>query len=366
MTRILFVVLAGLLTATGAGAQPIHGHPQKSAYASPAEWPHVSTQGHWKATNVLGHTHIQGRLPLYAEHATGRLEIPLEFVLFHTNGRLAQVSSPLGWVRWNVGPSYNPYPNIAGNPTGVVVVTGTLIIDPANATGTQAGPTWWNPHGWTSVSVTARTEFSDGSFTKTTLAFPMFSTRNPSASIVVPGENTSLMLRSELVPHAPRDAMGNGWGAMITEFKDYIPIAPMAAGEVWNPPVHMYSYAALPDLQNGTKDRRLNPDLHNGVVGTQITSPFSFDANFSGIGLHKFSFIWDKTIGDVAPAGIQPNQEGSALLVVTVGVGDGPAPPPPPPPVDPCLTKVQVVATIPAGVTVVWPLDSRGCALVVQ
>ena len=85
-----------------------------------------------------------------------------------------------------------------------------------------------------------------------------------------------------------------------------------------------------------TLDRRLDPDLHNGIVGQEITSPFTFDTRLSGPGAHKFSFIWDARTGDLPPPEFGPNGQADALLVVSVTVADGPVisptlPPPPPP-----------------------------------
>jgi hypothetical protein len=50
----------------------IHGHPQKSDYLSPSEWPTISAQGHWKPSitpevPTIGHMHIDVTCPMYAE-----------------------------------------------------------------------------------------------------------------------------------------------------------------------------------------------------------------------------------------------------------------------------------------------------------
>ena len=47
-----------------------------------------------------------------------------------------------------------------------------------------------------------------------------------------------------------------------------------------------------------------------------------FDSNISGLGTHRFSFIWDKKVGDAPPEGVAQNQQASSLLVVRVTVGD--------------------------------------------
>lgn len=69
--RVIALVVALLVPATVA-AQPIQNHPQKAAYATPLEWPVVSSQIHWRApgtgglAGVSSHTHMDCQFPLYA------------------------------------------------------------------------------------------------------------------------------------------------------------------------------------------------------------------------------------------------------------------------------------------------------------
>ncbi len=122
----------------------------------------------------------------------------------------------------------------------------------------------------------ARTQFPDGTQTDTELSVPFYSMLHPEVPEQGVPENGGIPLR------AACSATGN-WGAMITEFHDYIPIAPMGLGEVWNPKVFAYSYGVAPGV-TGTLDRRLDPDLHNGIVGQEITSPFTFDTTVQRTG----------------------------------------------------------------------------------
>jgi hypothetical protein len=347
VTNLLFAALTLVfmsLAVCPVAAQTIHGHPQKAAYASPAEWPFLSSQCHWKVNNVLAHTHVELTAPVYSEWTGGTLEVPVQFQLFHTAGTITQVWSELGWVRFtSIDPPNHAYPNIQGDPNGVVVVQGIFTIDPTRGNTSGAGPFGFSPHGWTVVRLGARTRFPDGSSTDTHLFISFFSKLDTSVAERPAPNGSKALLRAQCVPLAIRDTNVSGWGAMITEFKDFVPIAPMALGEVFNPPVAQYSYGAVPALGNGTSDRRLNPDLHNGFDGIKITSPFMFDSNFSGIATHRFSFIWDKTVGVSPPVGVAPNQQAASLLVLRVTVGEDippPPPPPPPPPID-CPQGVQ-------------------------
>jgi hypothetical protein len=350
---LLTLVVVGLLNLSvlSVGAQTIHANPQKAAYASPAEWPFFSSQCHWKANNVLAHTHVELTAPVYSEWIGGTLKVPVQFQLFHTSGKIVQVWSELGWVNFtSINPPNHAYPNIQGDPNGVVVVQGIFTIDPTLGNTSGAGPFGFSPHGWTTVRLAARTQFPDGSGTETHLFISFFSKLDTSIAERPAPADSHALLRAQCVPFAAHDVNVSGWGAMITEFKDFVPIAPMALGTVFDPQVFQYSYGAIPGLQNATVDRRLDPDLHHGFDGIQVTSPFTFDSNFSGPGTHKFSFIWDKKVGDTPPAGVAPNQQASSLLVVQVTVGeeDGVPPPLPPPPPPPTLLEILLARLIAA------------------
>jgi len=338
MKRLAFSVWLVVFSAFSVAAQPlaIHAHPQKATYESPAEWPFLSDQCHWMVGGVLAHTHVEMSVPIYAELTPGmKLTIPVTFKLFHTAGRITTIWSELGTISYDtVHPADPIYPNLVGDPSGVSTWTGTWTLDTARGNGSNAGPFGFSPHGWTVARVVARTVFPDGTSTDTFLSVPFYSMLHPEVPELSAPENAGIPLRAACSPTGR-------WGAMITEFHDYIPIAPMGLGEIWNPEVFTYSYGAAAGV-SGTLDRRLDPDLHNGIVGREITSPFTFDTTFSGLGVHKFSFIWDERTDATPPPDFPANGQVDSLLVVNVTAGDGPVislpPPPPPPPPSPSPT----------------------------
>jgi hypothetical protein len=350
MKNIALALWLVALSVLSVGAQPlaIQDHPQKTQYASQAEWPFLSDQCHWLVNGVLAHTHVEMTAPIYAVLTPGsRIDIPIQFKLFHTAGRISTVWSELGNVTFtSIHPADNYYPNIQGDPSGVITVTGVWHFNSAAGNASGAGPFGVNPHGWTVARVMARTEFPDGSKTDAGLGIPFYSMLDPTKPEAPMPEDRGREIQAICAPTSPRDQSGV-WGQMTVEFRQTIPIATLAFGEVWNPPVLPYSYAATPFLQIGTIDRRLDADLHNGIVGMQLSGA-TFDTNLIGLGAHHVSYIWDVKSGAGAP-GVSPNEEAAALLVVYLNVGDGtgtPPPPPPPPPPTPCAAGDSGVVVI--------------------
>ena len=99
VTNLLFAALTLVFMSFAVfpvAAQTIHGHPQKAAYASPAEWPFLSSQCHWKVNNVLAHTHVEVTAPVYSEWTGGTLKVPVQFQLFHTAGKITQCGAIWG------------------------------------------------------------------------------------------------------------------------------------------------------------------------------------------------------------------------------------------------------------------------------
>ena len=313
-------------------AQVIHGHPQKSAYASPAEWVDLSAQCHWMVDGVLAHTHAEMKAPIYIEvHPGDKITVPVTFKLFHTSGKIVSVFTENGGIVLDTFGVWKEYVNVQGDAAGVSTWTGHVTFDTTRNNSDNSTPNAyrWSPHGWTEVRIVARTVFPNGTFTDTALEIPFYSMLHPEVPEIPYPEGRLHPVRSSCTP-SPEGPFG--WGLMVTEFKDFIPLGVLADGETTNPSFATYSYgvsaplSGTPPSSIGTVDRRLDPDLHNGISGLQLTGPNTFDANVSGGGLHKFSFIWDvKGPSDVA--GIRPGGEAAAILVVNVAVG-GTAPPP--------------------------------------
>lgn len=367
MKRLSLACVFVVLSALSAWPQSIaiHGHPQKTEYTSPAEWPFWSAQCHWMNDGVMSHTHIEGNWPIYMEVNPGdNIVVPFTIVTFHggkvttlwsENARITLPSHPLDPVYLN--------PVLQGDRLGVTKWQATATF---NMTKSQPGGYAWSKHGWTELRVSARTSFPNGTGTTVSFEFPAYSLMDTTIAEIPYPEGRVHPLRASCSPSP--EGPGTGWGLMVTEFagSKFVPIAPLALGQTWDFLPKTYSYGVTTALPPGTFDRRLDPDLHNGISGTQVTSPFGFDTNVSGLGTHKLSFIWDakaiKPDGTV-PTGFKPDDEAAALLVGTLVIADGTTcldptatnnggllpcvyPPPPPPPLCAGLTGQTATVTI--------------------
>lgn len=274
-----------------------------------------SAQCHWLVNGVMSHTHVDLTYRRY-DVVTGQVVYNATFTLFHVDGYIGLVSSELGDFIWDDN-TWNPYRRIIGNPNGVVIVTAKYVLNPFKRNPSVIeGPTAFVDHGWAAPRLLARTFFNNGTETDTSLFIPLYSMLNPSSPETIPTPSSDKLLRAACEPRVP------GWGTMISEYKQVIiPTDPINA--TYPAQFEGYNYAGF---QDGFVDRRLDPDLHNGVIGTKLNNLAAFDITEIPTGKHKISNIWHQLVN---------GEEAVVQLVHEITVGSIVIePPPPPPPVD--------------------------------
>jgi hypothetical protein len=339
-------------------AQTIHGHPQKAAYASPAEWPIVSTQCHWTpklAPVPLGsmlsqHIHVDPQFPLYSEQAGGKITGTVTVKAFHFAGQIdgnvyGELVDSVVWA--DTGTSTAPV--MIGDPAGLKQWVVTVTIDPFKP---GQGPTsfgtpgwWFADHGWSWARIMFRARFDDGAKIDANQWLPFWSTKDETKPVRLVRSGAGPILESECDVFSATDSPK--FGNNLTEYDDYIPIAPLAPTDPqWKVPVSYYSYQSDTFLPTGSIDQIDNPDFHHGIVGTSTMHldglvgllggmfvPTTFDPSRPslGPGTHNVMQGWTQTF---PPTGEQM----SVLSVLQITVGDVISPPPPPPPPPPPLT----------------------------
>lgn len=348
--RLSSFILSSMLLAVPAAAQTIHGSPQKAAYASPAEWPTISLQGHWLAPGVNSmpgmpsHIHLDVKPPIYGETATEKWVIPVTVTTF-MDGVVISDAYPVAWTD-NWVRTLNP---ITGMP--VSVRHGTVTVQ----------NTCYVQHGWFMQAVKLRGAFPDGSMMDLSNDFPMWSMCNPAAPEQTPGDGIGLpRIRAQVIITDPFSE----WGEHIMETTQILPIlGPVSADNPWFNTFFGYNYGntfspapPAPAVQaKGESIFRINPDLHSGIPGTIIDDVFAttvqggpnrtFQFPVSGFtGPTKLMFQW-----------IKPNFDGTKVLTTNLilvedfeATGGAPqqgVPPPPPPPVVCSVTSGDVTST---------------------
>lgn len=312
-------VLAVVLGVSGAAtAQPIHGNPQKAAYASSAEWPTVSGDCWWEAPGsggLPGPSHI-GHLALTfpvgvetaGEDITGRFSI----TTFNAIGQITRISG----VRLKSYTLDNGQAlPLATDPTGVRTWTGTATFDTAN---TPA-------RGWYQVNMIYQTRLANGDFTYTKTDVSFYSMRDPNA----PDTGWLNITRNQCQVFDASTPGLQRWGQQRTEFQTVLPLlGPVSSYLPWPVTVAGYTYGATGPLPEGIVEIRLNPDFHNGnpgilldrVVGNKIARTYSLPSNIPD-GAHKIMYQW-----------IRPDPAGTRVLtsnlVFSIVVGPGGVAPP--------------------------------------
>lgn len=333
MWKYLLALL--VLVAAPVAAQPIHGHPQKAAYGSPAEWPTVSAQGHWLINGDLAHLHVDLTCPLYAEvHEGDTVTCQFAVVLHHFPGRVSDAAA--GWtglfgyahtVRWDATGS-ETFPVMIGDPTGDRTFTGSLTIE------TKIGITGWWP-----IQLDVAGLFDNGDQIRVRHTECLW--------VITPGVTGNGQASPFVESHATFFQAARperGWGDTQTGLLTYLPLAPISVP--WPVLVNGLQYrdnGAIPlGPFHGTLEQRVDLDLHHGIPGTTIygpvTDPLNVVVAFNpavGNGLHKYALFWNAPIEE---------QLASSLIVNLVTVDPNappiapdltPTPPPPPPPPPP-------------------------------
>lgn len=333
-------LVAALSIAGVASAQPLHGHPQLAAYASPADWLYPSGQCHWTqagapldiASPLSSHVHVDFKHPYGAEMSAPFVS-PFTITLHHTPGVIGMVFPLLGRdLVWDETGS-STLPVFVGDPHGDVVKTGHFTIDPVTPImGADGAPDLLRsapPRGWYAVGLVVRVYFDSGDKLEAALYSSLYSLKDPTA----PERGARAggrILNVQCAPFSARldDPRGSAFGTAVAEYQDFVPIAPIQTA--WTIPGFLYNYAADLALPIGVFEQRVDADFHHGVPGTTVRSepldgnhsfatiPITFDPAAMGSGAHKVALGWTQ------PRGIE---QLTALLVVPVTVGPGVPPP---------------------------------------
>lgn len=384
------MILALLIgPAAPASAQPIHGHPQKAAYASEAERPPFEPQCHWHDEGGLpealpdgsnsreiieavmrsdktAHTHFRFNPPVYSELA-GTLRLPFTIRAFQTAGLVSfdmGVQRSIAKIEWDdTGSEVAPIMRGDPLPHRLIEWSGHLTYDVNldKHDGYVAPPKgWWFPQG------RVDTRYDRGAIVSLLFHVPFYSMRDPSA----PEVPEFPRLIAGCYPHS---TLTNEWGNNYVEVDSFLPLAPIFAP--WPVDLGTASYGGV-KLGNGLFEHRVGVDLHAGILGTVLKSmpEVTFkstnrapviDPAVQGVGRWRELFMWSKP-------SIHNEEIVSTLLPWDVTIGEGAPPPPPlcqdpkatnvgaplpclfdPPPVDLCPNLPGVQTTIPAGLVLV-------------
>lgn len=317
----VFALIAALSIASAAAAQPIHGHPQKTAYASPAEWPIRSFQGHWPGLDPVTtcHVHVEPQYPEDAELGSAPFVVPFTVVM-HKCEKPARMGLFYGEnirsVVWDLTKS-SVMPDMRNDPAVDTSWTGKATIDPT------MGDRFAAPlHGWMSVRFGTRTAFDNGDQMDVSGWQSHFSVIDPTApERPAPQGGRIRSARVDIVSHVTGTVMGT----MVTEYQGPLPLAPIRAPFVV--PVSVYNYTASVPLPHGQFEYRHDIDLHHGVRGTLLDAgtadvggfnrTVTFDPAVMGPGAHREAAFWTQTLGA---------ETVSSIIVATVTVA-GVAPP---------------------------------------
>ncbi len=327
----------------------IHGDPQKAAYATPAEWPYVSAQCHLKPATAnrtghddafgvfnptLGHVHVDWSLP-YAAEVGGPVVVHFVLKLFHIDGRVTNIwGSPIRNIRWDgsgveeTGSEITEV--ILGDPLGLVVRSGTLTVDPTLTNGVYTPV----PRGWFYTDLAVRVLATTGVKVDAHILASLYSVLTPSAAETPPLTANDPNYQANCQFTGPTDT-NSPFGSAISEYRTYIPLAPISAFFPLVPVV--YNYGGT--ITSGLFEERLDPDLHNGVTGTLLAHaavdqaghllqplPTGLDPAVLGVGPHTVSSIWQQESGPVGSEYVAPHEESWALLVIPVEVTTAPQP----------------------------------------
>lgn len=375
----------------------IHGHPQKTTYASPAEWPFVDFQAHFKnppngtIPTTLMHVHRGCWLPIYAvvTPSTGLITLSCQDKMFMWDGSIlpggpthsiknivydgpalvqemqmnADGSMSLVTVKTVPG-SGTDVPTIQqGDPDRLITENFHMTVDPYGIDGNDVTSAW-PPHGWSEVWSTLTAQTASGVYIGLQTQFSFWSELDASAPITGNAEGG--------YPHLMAKVQNNaGFGAVISDFLEPIPLEPIT--EPWPFSFAQYAYGGNSDpLQNATNLQELsaNLNLHLGNEGTQIflrngvgiqpdffppDKPFWVTPSMlGGAGSHLLALRW-KIDGGVP--GFPAGEEIWSLVTITVPVAPGASdvipgptpPPPPPPPTTPPIAFTASASTVTLG-----------------
>jgi hypothetical protein len=335
--RTASFVATAILLAASASAQPIHGHPQKQAYASAAEYAPLDGQCWANDPDPLKAAHVHTFVvpPSYMRFTDlSPYDVRFTIKLHNVPGSVGQVGGEhVQSIKWDATGS-SEMPVMKGDPNGLVEWSGTATISHTIPSPDIdfLGIFQFPQHGWAEDKIVAYTNFDDGRRLDTGTQWAVYSAIDLSAPEKKAAEqgNPGVHVRTSCVmwSNDPAETAGE----VITELSDYTPLAPIFAP--WKMPIFPYNYTAPAgiDFPAETLEQRKDPDLHHGVTGvlqrreiSPAGGPKSFQTTVTldpaefGAGKHKVMFAWT-----------QPLLNGSALsavMVIPVEVGEGIPPP---------------------------------------
>jgi hypothetical protein len=323
------MLVVGLMTALPASAQPIHGHPQKAAYASPAEWVEVDGQG-WLGDPdpvLAAHVHNVPKFPLYMEvHDWSTIEVPFTLKAHNLAGTIQMFTGEhVRSVRWDATGT-SEVPVMRGDPNGLLQWTGVATVDLTLGDDGFLHIFKFPLHGWAEVRFFTRTVLDNGRIMDVSTVVPVYSMIDPTAP-EAPGAaqgNPGVHIRTSYVVWQDNAALA---GELVTEISDYIPLAPISAP--WPTIANVYNYTAPAGVpfEDERFELRLDADLHHGVRGSlqqfedaglsqnkQFLGPIILNPAAMGAGPHKELAVWTQPLGAEAA---------SSAIVFPVTVVDG-------------------------------------------
>lgn len=346
MTRLLVALF--VLVASSVQAQPIHGHPQKAAYASPAEYRKPSFQCHWNeplpeanpdgsnakaiidASLLLSsHLHFDPVGPIYSD-INDLLRMDFTVKLFQSGGEAVfdlDRQETVTKIEWDdIGEQFRRV--IVGDPASHALIqrTGHFTIDPRRTVGgAPPGGHGFPPRGWYSPQIEIDWKPNDHIEIAQVTRLPFYSTLDPSAP---DGSLTGFpQMISSCYPHSPKISE---WGTNYVEADSFLPLTPIFVP--WPIDMGTAAYGGK-EIGLGFFEHRIDFDFHGGVPGkvlqhldeqnfTNANRAPVLDPAIIGSGLHSNAFLWSKPTKD-------RSENITALLVWPIEVGAGVPPPPP-------------------------------------
>lgn len=329
----------------------LHGHPQKTDYASSAEWPLFEAQGWWPASDPInaGHLHVGVTFPIWAEITSlDPIVIPFTLKLHDVLGGISAFFGPhVKSIVWDdTGTATPPVMRSAGDRlsqwSGKVTLDFTLGQQPwLGEIGTLG------KHGWSGTFFSARAAFDNGDLLEVQLVVSFFlalDTSVPERAAAQQGRpgvvlSSRVTVSNQTITDGSGKTLGGtSFGAMVTEINDWWPLLPI--DQPWPTIINFYNYTSNTPLPNGRFEQILDANLHGtppdippnhgtlldsvaaGVLGIP-NRPLVIDPAVMGAGTHKQLLRWRQE---------RNGESVSSVLSLPVTVGPSV---PPPPPIDP-------------------------------
>lgn len=329
----------------------IHGHPQKTDYASPAEWPRYEAQGWWPQADPIdaGHLHVGVTFPIWGEVTSlDPIECLFTLKLHDIPGNIVAFFGPhFKSIVWNDTGTSTP-PEMRGLGDGLKEWSGKVTLDFTLGQQPWLGDIGMFPkHGWAGTRFTARAAFDNGDLLEVQLVESFFSALDLSVPERLPSQqgrpgvvlSSRVTIANQTITDGSGKTLGGtAFGVMVSEINDWLPLLPI--DQPWPSIINFYNYTSTTPLPDGRFEQILDANLHGtppnippnhgtlldsvsaGVLGIP-NRPLILDPSKMGAGNHKQLFRWAQ----------QRNGEFlSSVLSIPVTVGPSV---PPPPPIDP-------------------------------